>query len=255
MNAESSTFSVYTRRRPQWALRVWSVGWKLALTLLLIPPLQVLVVRFVDPPVTTFMVGQAIADRLDGYRPAWRHRNVPPGRVSPWLFKAILAAEDQRFYQHHGFDLVELESALDKHRRNPRRPLRGASTVTQQLAKNLFLCSWRSFMRKGLEGYYTLWLELLWPKTRILEVYVNVVEFAPGVYGAQAAARHHFGKDAARLTSREAALLAAVLPNPRRWNPAHPTDYIRQRATEIRDQIRMLPWDTRDDVPVIRWPD
>jgi monofunctional biosynthetic peptidoglycan transglycosylase len=199
------------------------------------------------------MVGQAVADRLDGYRPAWRHRNMPAEQVSPWLFKAILAAEDQRFYQHNGFDLVELESALAKHRRNPRRPLRGASTITQQLAKNLFLYSWRSFLRKGLEGYYTLWLELLWPKTRILEVYVSVVEFAPGVYGAQAAARHHFGKDAARLGPREAALLAAVLPNPRRWKAARPTDYISQRAQDIQEQIRMLPWETRDHVPVIRF--
>jgi len=255
MNPDLPSFTAPVRRRSGWLRRIGSVGWKVAVALVLIPPLQVLELRFMDPPATTFMAAQAVADRLAGRRTLWRHENVPAGQVSPWLFKAILTAEDQRFYQHHGFDLVELENALDKHRRNPRRPLRGASTITQQLAKNLFLAPWRSFLRKGLEGYYTLWLELLWPKTRILEVYVNVVEFAPGVYGAQAAARHHFGKDAARLTSREAALLAAVLPNPRRWSAARPTDYINGRAEDIREQIRMLPWETRDDVPVIRLPD
>ncbi|HOB54130.1 MAG TPA: monofunctional biosynthetic peptidoglycan transglycosylase [Acidobacteriota bacterium] len=223
------------------ARRVWAVAWKVALALLLVPPVEVAVLRFVDPPVTTVMLVQSAENLLKGRPAGWRHANVPAERVSPWLFAAVLAAEDQRFFDHHGFDLVEIENARDKHRRNPQRALRGASTVTQQVAKNLFLPPWRSFLRKGAEAYYTVWLELLWPKRRILEVYANVAEFAPGVYGAEAAARHHFRKSAARLTPREAALLAAVLPNPKRWNAARPTPYIQSRAAWIQNQFVALP--------------
>lgn len=223
------------------ARRIWAVVWKAALVLLLVPPVEVAVLRFVDPPLTTVMLVQSAENLLKGRPAGWRHANVPAEAISPWLFAAVLAAEDQRFFDHHGFDLVEIENARDKHRRNPKRALRGASTVTQQVAKNLFLPPWRSFLRKGAEAYYTVWLELLWPKRRILEVYANVAEFAPGVYGAEAAARHHFRKSAARLTPREAALLAAVLPNPKRWNAARPTPYIQSRASWIQSQLVVLP--------------
>jgi len=221
--------------------RIWAVVWKAALALLLVPPVEVAVLRFVDPPVTTVILVQSVENLLTDRPAGWRHANVPAERISPWLFAAVLAAEDQRFFDHRGFDLVEIENARDKHQRNPKKPLRGASTISQQVAKNLFLPPWRSFLRKGAEAYYTVWLELLWPKRRILEVYANVAEFAPGVYGAEAAARHHFRKSATRLTPREAALLAAVLPNPKRWNAARPTPYIQSRAAWIQSQFVPLP--------------
>ncbi|HOT00121.1 MAG TPA: monofunctional biosynthetic peptidoglycan transglycosylase [Acidobacteriota bacterium] len=223
------------------ARRIRAVAWKAGLVLLLVPPVEVAVLRFVHPPVTMVMLVQSADNLLKGRPAGWRHTNVPAEQISPWLFSAVLAAEDQRFFNHHGFDLVEIENARNKHQRNPKRPLRGASTITQQVAKNLFLPPWRSFLRKGAEAYYTVWLELLWPKRRILEVYANVAEFAPGVYGAEAAARHHFRKPAARLTPREAALLAAVLPNPKRWNAARPTAYIQGRASWIQSQFVSLP--------------
>ena len=227
--------------RPSRARQAWTVAWLTLLAVLVWPAELVLVFRFVDPPCTVMMLYKSAGELLRGRSPVWRHENLPRRRVAPALYQAVIAAEDQRFFDHRGFDLVEIQKAREKHERRPRRPLRGASTLTQQVAKNLFLPPWRSFVRKGLEAYFTLWIELLWPKSRILEVYANIVEFAPGVYGAQAAARHHFHKDARRLTRPEAALLAAVLPNPGRWSASRPTPYIRQRARWILGQMAPLP--------------
>lgn len=220
--------------------RCWSMAWKIALGLLLTPVLQVAPLRFVDPPFTAMMLFQAADNLLHGRPAAWKHENCSRERISPWLFQAVVAAEDQRFFQHRGFDLVEIDNARQTHQRHPRKPLRGASTVSQQVAKNLFLPPWRSFVRKGVEAYYTLLVELLWPKWRILEMYANIAEFAPGVYGAQAAARFHFRKDAARLSRNEAALLAAVLPNPRRWSASRPTPYILSRSSWIQQQMAQI---------------
>jgi monofunctional biosynthetic peptidoglycan transglycosylase len=227
--------------RPSRARRLWTVAAAVFLALLAWPAEAVLALRFVDPPCSVMMLYKSAGELLRGRSPAWRHENRSRRQVSRCLYQAIIAAEDQRFFDHRGFDLVEIEKAREKHERRPKRPLRGASTLTQQVAKNLFLPPWRSFVRKGLEAYFTLWIELLWPKSRILEVYTNIVEFAPGVYGAQAAARHHFHKDAGRLTPREAALLAAVLPNPGRWSASRPTPYIRRRAQWILSQMAPLP--------------
>jgi monofunctional glycosyltransferase len=227
--------------RPSRARRAWTVAWLTLLALLVWPAEAVLVFRFVDPPCTVMILYKSAGELLHGRNPRWRHENRSHRQVSRSLYQAVVAAEDQRFFDHHGFDLVEIQKAREKHERRPKRPLRGASTLTQQVAKNLFLPPWRSFVRKGLEAYFTLWIELLWPKERILEVYANIVEFAPGVYGAQAAARHHFHKDARRLTPQEAALLAAVLPNPERWSASRPSPYIRQRAGWILGQMAPLP--------------
>ena len=150
---------------------------------------------------------------------------------------AVVAAEDQRFLAHRGFDTVELRRVLTA---DGLAPTRGASTLSQQVAKNLFLWPGGGLFRKGLEAGITVGLELLWPKRRILEVYLNVAEFAPGVYGAEAAAWHHFSKPAAHLSQREAALLAAVLPSPRRFNASTPSDYVRGRADWIQGQMHTL---------------
>jgi len=151
---------------------------------------------------------------------------------------AVIAAEDQKFPVHSGFDLGSIRAAIDDRRDGDR--LRGASTISQQVAKNLFLWPGRSFLRKGIEAYFTLLIELTWPKQRILEVYVNVAEFGPGIYGATAASRRFFRKPASSLTDAEAALLAAVLPNPKGLHADEPSDYVRERQRWILGQMRRL---------------
>ena len=149
-----------------------------------------------------------------------------------------VAAEDQRFADHRGLDFKSIKDSLDNAERGGR--LRGASTISQQLAKNLYLWPGRSFLRKGLEAYFTVLLELFLPKKRILELYLNVAEFGPGVYGVGAASRHFFGRPAARLRDVEGALLAAVLPNPRRLRADNPSEYVRERQFWILGQIGRL---------------
>jgi monofunctional biosynthetic peptidoglycan transglycosylase len=150
----------------------------------------------------------------------------------------VIAAEDNLFCTHHGFDLGSLQDAFDDWQDD--RRTRGASTISMQTSKNLFLWPGRDFVRKGAEAYVTAWMELLWPKTRIAEVYLNIAEWGPGLYGAEAAARAYFKKPAADLSRREAALLAAVLPNPRAWSPARPTAYIARRAATLQRRMTQL---------------
>ena len=229
-----------THPRP-WARIAWRGAVILLAAALFIPLNQVVLFRFIDPPFTAMMLWKSLENLFQAEPVGWRHHNRPAGEISPHLLRAVIAAEDQRFFDHDGFDLIEIEKARQTHQRKPRKPLRGASTLTQQAAKNLFLPPVRSFVRKGVEAYYTVLMELLWPKDRILEVYVNVVEFAPNVYGAEAAARHHFRRDASRLTRQQAALLAAVLPNPVRWSASRPTGYISRRAARIVAEMPSVP--------------
>ena len=225
------------RRGPVRRLLRWLV--LAALVLVVGSVLQVLVLRFVDPPLSAFMVARQVealraGDR--GFRVDYQWRDARD--ISPQLAVAVIAAEDQRFAGHHGFDLEAIRAAAERNARGGR--VRGASTISQQTAKNLFLWSGRSWLRKGLEAWYTVLLEALWPKQRILEVYVNVAEFGDGVYGAQAAARRYFGKDAAQLTPAEAARLAAVLPSPRRYSAANPGPYVQRRTGQIQRQMRQI---------------
>ena len=226
--------------------------WLLALPLLfaLASILQVLVLRFVDPPFSAFMLArqlQAVGEGDWNFRVAYDWRDLDA--ISASLPVALVAAEDQNFGVHHGFDFKAIEKARAHNERMiaraekrnaPVKRLRGASTISQQLAKNLFLWSGRSWLRKGIEAWYTVLLETLWPKYRILEVYANVAEFGDGVYGAQAAARSFFRKDAIRLTPAESARLAAVLPNPRRYSAARPGPYVQRRSNNIQRQMRHL---------------
>jgi len=187
--------------------------------LLLIAPLPIiLVLALVQPPMTSIMAQQTVARLVSGTDPVWpQHTPVSLDKISPHLRRAVLASEDDRFYLHNGIDFVEIEKALERRRQGGR--LRGASTLSQQVAKNLFLWNGRSYIRKGLELYLTVLLELVLPKDRILDLYLNLAEWGPGIYGAEAAARAHFGKSAAKLTRDESARLAAILPSPRRWPP------------------------------------
>lgn len=206
--------------------RLTLVGLSCALTLPLIP---ILAYRFVAPPVTPLMIIRAI-----GGTPI-EQRFVPLARISPALIRAVVASEDEKFCFHHGFDWTAMDEAWHEWRAG-RRP-RGASTISMQTAKNLFLWPDRSYLRKGIEAYLTALIELFWPKQRIIELYLNVIEWGNGVYGAEMAAHTHFGKSAAALSVREAALLAAVLPDPRRWSPQDPSSYIAARAALIRARM------------------
>ncbi|GHC22472.1 monofunctional biosynthetic peptidoglycan transglycosylase [Aidingimonas halophila] len=162
----------------------------------------------------------------------------PWPRLSDHAKLAVIAAEDQRFPDHRGFDLEQIHKAWEASRNGGR--LRGASTITQQTAKNLFLWSGRSWVRKGLEAWFALLIETLWPKQRILEVYLNIVEWDKGVFGLEAAAQHYFNVPASELTEMQASRLAAVLPNPREWHAARPGPYVENRSLWIRQQMRNL---------------
>ena len=182
------------------------------------PIVLTLPLNFIQPPTTAVMLWRAGQRLAQGKRPVYPRRDiVARGEISPHLRRAVLAAEDDRFYLHEGFDLEEIEKAIARRRQGGR--LRGASTITQQVAKNLFLWEGRSFIRKGLEVYLTLVLEVCLPKERILDLYLNLAEWGDGVFGAEMAARTHFRKPASRLTRDEAARLAAILPAPKRWPP------------------------------------
>jgi monofunctional biosynthetic peptidoglycan transglycosylase len=206
------------RRAGRWRRRIALILFG-ALTL---PVVVIALYRFVPPPITPLMVirsfdGQPIRQHWVGYR-----------AIAPSLVAAVMASEDEGFCRHDGFDLGAIREAWLGYRRTGR--LRGASTISQQTAKNLFLWPDHSFVRKAIEAYLTVLIEALWPKQRILEVYLNIIEWGPGIYGADTAARAYFAHPAGALTRREAALLAAVLPNPRAWSPVHPSAHVEQRA-------------------------
>jgi monofunctional biosynthetic peptidoglycan transglycosylase len=202
------------------------------LGVLLLPTALILTYRVIDPPLTPLMV-----IRLVQGHPI-RHESVALEAMAPSLPRAVIGGEDNLFCRHHGFDLAamraELQAWLDGD-----RP-RGASTITMQTAKNLFLWPGRDLFRKLIEAWLTPQLELFWSKQRILEVYLNIVEFGPGLYGAEAAARALFDKPASRLTGAEAARLAAVLPNPLGWSAANPDSFVRRRADIIQRRLGQL---------------
>jgi monofunctional biosynthetic peptidoglycan transglycosylase len=193
--------------------------------------------RFFDPAETAFM--DARADELEEKGARIKHKPVPLERISPHLLKSLIAAEDARFRHHGGFDLDGILDAAEKNVR-ARRIKAGGSTITQQLAKNLFLSPRRSFVRKAEEALITLTLELLWDKRRILEVYANVIEWGDGVFGAEAAARRYFGTSAASLTREQAAWLAAIVPSPRRYERDRGNASVQAKAARIQASIDLL---------------
>jgi len=188
--------------------------------------------RFVDPPLTPLMLmRQAEGSVL-------HHASVPLERIAPALADAVIASEDNRFCLHHGIDLDAVQDAIEEH--DEGRRLRGASTITMQVARNLFLWPGGGFARKSVEAALALVIDFAWPKRRIIEVYLNIAEWGDGIFGAEAAAQAHFAKAAARLTVHEAALLAAVLPSPLRWSAGKPGPYVQQRADIIQRRIPTL---------------
>lgn len=199
---------------------------------MLLPTALLLVYRFVPPPVTPLMLLRLAQG--EGLERDW----TALAAIAPVMAQAVIAAEDNRFCEHAGFDWPVLREELQ--RVFAGEQARGASTVSMQTAKNVLLWPGRDPVRKVLEALLTPQLELLWGKRRIMEVYLNIAETGPGLYGAEAAARRYFGKGAADLTRREAALIAATLPNPRRWSPGRPTRYIAQRARTIEQRMGQL---------------
>lgn len=203
-----------------------------AAVLLVGPALVIALYGFVPPPITPLMVIRYVEGA--GLDKDW----IPLERVSAHVPRAVIAAEDNLFCEHAGFDWASMRDAVDDYVAG--RRTRGASTISMQTAKNLFLWPGRSFVRKGIEAYLTVLIELLWSKRRIMEVYLNIAEWGDGVYGIEAAARAHFRKSAASLSEREAALLAAVLPKPREWSPVRPSHFIAERARTIAVRIDQL---------------
>ena len=202
------------------------------LVLAALPIGGVLIHAFVPPPLTILMSREFLAGHGLDYR--WRSLD----QISPNLVTAAIAAEDARFCSHGGFDMKAIEKALQNNERG--RKIRGGSTISQQTAKNVFLWPGRDWIRKGFEAGYTLMIETVWSKRRIMEVYLNVAEMGPGIFGAEAAARHWFGKSAADLTPREAARIAAILPSPRRYNAGTPGPYVRGRASSVQANARVV---------------
>ena len=235
--------SVTRQRRFKRPRRCW---WQRGLVHLLILFLVfsiglVVTFRWVPPPTSSLMLQTYFARRAyapDAKGPAYAYQWTPYTAMSPALPLAVIAAEDQRFPNHYGFDMTEIQQALRDYWEG--KGLRGASTISQQVAKNLYLWSDRNLLRKGLEAWFTILLETFWSKRRILEVYLNIAQFGVGVFGVGAASQHYFGKPPAALTAAEAALLAAALPGPVIYRVEQPSPYVRQRQQWILRHMNQL---------------
>lgn len=195
----------------------------------------VILFRFVPVPVTPLIIIRAVnpqgTDTQKERERHWQHQWVSYDEISPWMPRAVVASEDGRFYEHHGFDFKEIQNAIDEGKAGKRQ--RGASTISQQTAKNVFLWPGHSWVRKGLEAYFTVLIELFWSKERIMEVYLNSIEMGAGIYGVEAASQHYFGCTAKELSKPRAALIALCLPSPLKRDPAHPSSYMRRRQRTI----------------------
>ena len=232
------------RKRPTPRQRTgyhWGLWLGLAASaVLLAPVIEVAIVRFVDPPLTPLMLIRQVEARWQG-RTSTKRQYVwlPLAQIPRDFLKFVFVAEDQRFFRHHGFDWREIELARQRARQTGQDP-RGASTITMQCARSLFLWQGRSWVRKGLEAYYTFWMEALLSKARILELYANLIEMGDGIYGIEAAARAHYGLGARALSREQCVTLAAFLPDPRAWNPARPTPQLAARCAKILRQEKQV---------------
>lgn len=205
-----------------WKAMIWFFGLSI---------LSVIVFKWVPIPMTPLMMTRAIDNKLEGKDMICSHDWVPMEAISVNLQKAVIASEDGNFLKHNGFDFVAMQKAFKNN--NKGRKLKGGSTISQQTAKNVFLWQGRSYVRKGLEAYFTVLIELIWGKERIMEVYLNSIEMGDGVYGAQAASEHWYQKDAANLTPIQAASIAAILPSPRRYKATNSGPHVNRRKDKI----------------------
>lgn len=198
---------------------------------------SVIIFKFVPVPLTPLMVIRVIENKLANKEIYFSHDWEPIGHISNNLQKAVIASEDGTFLTHHGFDFTAIEKAFKNNEKG--RRIKGGSTISQQTAKNVFLWQGRSYIRKGLEAYFTVLIELIWDKERIMEVYLNSIEMGDGVYGAQAATEHWYQKDASSLTKTQAAGIAAILPNPRKYSATSSSAYINNRKNKI---VRLMKY-------------
>ena len=206
--------------------------------------LAVAVYRWLPVPITPLMVIRCVQNIHNGETAAIHHKWVPLKQISPYLPVAVMASEDQNFMHHHGFDFNAIQDAAIERLEGKRS--RGGSTISQQTAKNVFLWPQSSWLRKGFEVYFTVLIELMWPKERIMEVYLNSIEMGPNIYGAEAVAQRHFGCSARKLHRSDCALIAATLPNPLRFSSLAPSGYMRKRQKKIEQEMRHIPLITKD---------
>ena len=206
-------------------LFLWSIG-------------SVVLFKYMPVPMTPLMLRNAFGAMIKGEPTTFHHDWVPMENISPHLANAVVASEDQRFYQHNGFDWKEIGNAIEERKAGKRK--RGGSTISQQTAKNVFTFCSSTWARKAIEAYYTALIECFWTKERILEVYLNSIEMGRNVYGAEAVAQHHFGKPASKLTRSECALVAATLPNPQRYSSKNPSSYMLRRQRDILKQMQLM---------------
>jgi monofunctional biosynthetic peptidoglycan transglycosylase len=218
---------------------IWRIFWKTTMWFFIISIGLTIIYRFVPVPITPLMVIRLVEQTFDSEKKVRLYKDwVPMSEISRHAPQAVFAAEDQKFLTHKGFDFEAMEKAWENNKKGKR--IKGASTITQQTVKNVFLWPGRSYLRKGLEAYFTVLVELLWSKERIMEVYLNVIEMGDGIYGIEAASQAYYNKPAAKLNRNQAAMIAAVLPNPIRWTPTKPTGYIRGRQSWIMRQMNNL---------------
>jgi monofunctional biosynthetic peptidoglycan transglycosylase len=203
--------------------------------------LAVVVLRFIPVWITPLMVIRCCQQVSEGKDLRMVHHWVPLDKISPSLPVAVIASEDANFLRHHGFDYKAIEHAAERNRKHPEKRKLGASTISQQTAKNVFLWPGRSWVRKGFEVYFTTLIELLWSKQRIMEVYLNSIEMGDGIYGADAVAMEHFHTDALNLTRSQCALIAVTLPNPRRFSSKNPSAYMLKRQARIEREMKFVP--------------
>ena len=225
---------------------VWKKIWKwlkrLIIAFFVLSILSTILYRFIPIPATPLMLIRCVEQVFHAEMPKIKKDWVPLKEMSPNLVLAVICSEDQKFAEHFGFDFEAIEKVAKQNIKLKKRgkPIKGGSTISQQCAKNVFLFPQRSYIRKAFEVYFTFLIEVFWSKKRIMEVYLNVIEMGDGIYGSQAAAKSYFKKDAKNISSEEAALLAAVLPNPRKWNPSNPSGYILKRKNWILRQMGHL---------------
>lgn len=215
--------------------RLLAIVWKICIAFLIVSIGSVIIYRWVPIPITPLMLIRAIEQMGDGKGVTMKHDWVPLKEISPKLQLAVVCSEDQNYLKHFGFDIGAIKKAMEENEEGKR--IRGGSTITQQTAKNVFLWQGRSYLRKGLEAWFTLLIELFWSKERIMEVYLNSIEMGNGIYGAEAAAQHWFDKPAKKLTKDEAAAIAAILPNPLRLKAIPASDYVNNRKAWIKQQM------------------
>jgi monofunctional biosynthetic peptidoglycan transglycosylase len=212
-----------------WKATLWFIGLSI---------LSVIIFKWVPVPITPLMITRAVENKLEGKDALLTHDWEPIENISPNLQKAVIASEDGNFLKHNGFDFKAMQKAFKNNQKGKR--LKGGSTISQQTAKNVFLWQGRSYLRKGLEAYFTVLIELIWGKERIMEVYLNSIEMGNGVYGAESAARHWYRKSAVDLTKKEAAGIAAILPNPRKYKATNSSSYINRRKDKIVRVMRQI---------------